>query len=210
MQKTEKPRKQPKQARSQAMVENILAATARVLIARGYARTNTNLVAEEAGISVGSLYQYFPNKDALFSALHERHDRQIQDLIEQTLARLLAQSGRMSLRQAIAALIQAWIQAHWLAPELHRILEAELPFFEPAESEAERRIQAGLRELLLRHQAELGPQDVNVASWLVFRTIESLVHAIVLDPPPGLSGEALETGILSMVMGYLSVPSKTN
>ena len=67
------PRKQPVQARSRQTVAEILDAAARIFAARGYAATTTNHVAEAAGISIGSLYQYFPNKDALVVALEERH-----------------------------------------------------------------------------------------------------------------------------------------
>ena len=67
------PRRLPRQQRSQALFDAILEATAQVLVEHGYAGANTNLIAERAGVSVGSLYQYFPNKDALVAALHERH-----------------------------------------------------------------------------------------------------------------------------------------
>lgn len=205
MKRDEKPRKQPKQARSQAMVESILAAAARVLAQRGYARTNTNLVAEAAGISVGSLYQYFPNKDALFVALHKRHEQHMQSLLETSLSQLLAQGQLLSLRQAIASLIRTWIQIHQLEPELHRTLEAEFAFFEPDEdlSSGERRIQAGIRSLLELHQTEIGQPNLALATYLVMKTIEAHVHALVIEPPAGLEPQALEAGLLDTVMGGL-------
>ena len=79
------PRKSPRQLRSQHTVETILQATARILATHGYAGTNTNLIAETAGVSVGSLYQYFPNKNALIAALHDRHDDQMLDVIDRVL-----------------------------------------------------------------------------------------------------------------------------
>ena len=69
------PRKQPKQERSQATVEAILTATAHILTEDGYDRLTTNRVAERAGVSIGSLYQYFPHKDALIFALADPVDR---------------------------------------------------------------------------------------------------------------------------------------
>src|SRR5262245_2757752 len=68
-------RKAPRQPRAQATVEAILAATADLLEKSGYARLTTNHVAQRAGISIGSLYQYFPSKEALCHALAERHYR---------------------------------------------------------------------------------------------------------------------------------------
>ncbi len=67
------PRKRPRQRRSEETVARILDAAARIFDERGYRATTTNHVAEEAGVSVGSLYQYFPNKDALLTGLTERH-----------------------------------------------------------------------------------------------------------------------------------------
>src|SRR6185503_3042990 len=67
------PRKRPRQARSRETVSAILAATSRVLVKHGFDGLTTNAVAEAAGVSIGSLYQYFPNKEALVAGLIERH-----------------------------------------------------------------------------------------------------------------------------------------
>lgn len=211
MKRTATPRKQPRQNRSKNMVETILAATARVLCERGYARTSTNHIAEAAEISVGSLYQYFPNKDALFVALHKRHEQQLQALIEGMLSQLLAQGKLLSLRQAMASLIRAWIQAHQLEPELHRRLEAEFPFFEPDEEvqSTERRIQAQIRELLSLHATEIFQADLDLATYLIMKTIESHVHALVIAPPSGFSPEALEAGLLDAITGCLKARHET-
>lgn len=66
------PRKRPRQRRSAATVEVILDGAARILEREGLERFNTNVVAAVAGVSVGSLYQYFPGKDALMAALVRR------------------------------------------------------------------------------------------------------------------------------------------
>src|SRR6185369_10221121 len=67
------PRKAPRQERAQATVEALLEATAAVLRAEGYDGLTTNKVAEAAGVSVGSLYQYYPGKDALVTAVLLRY-----------------------------------------------------------------------------------------------------------------------------------------
>ncbi|PMB09477.1 TetR/AcrR family transcriptional regulator [Fischerella thermalis CCMEE 5273] len=67
------PRKLPQQERSKITVDAILTATARILVKDGYAKTNTNRIAELAGVSIGSLYQYFPSKEAIIAALIECH-----------------------------------------------------------------------------------------------------------------------------------------
>ena len=68
-----KPRKLPQQDRSRVTVQAILEATTHILTEEGYEKANTNRIAERAGVSIGSLYQYFPNKESLLTALIEQH-----------------------------------------------------------------------------------------------------------------------------------------
>src|SRR4051812_39996820 len=112
------PRKRPTQERSKATVEAILAAASQVLIAVGFDRTTTARVAERAGVSIGTLYQYFPNKDALVVALIERH----ADELVATIRRVIAQHAQGTLAQAVRAAIEATMTAHRLDPRLHKIL----------------------------------------------------------------------------------------
>lgn len=195
------PRKAPRQARSQAMVEAILEATARVLAERGYAGTNTNVVAERAGVSVGSVYQYFPNKDALVTALHERHGAQMYAAI----AAVLAAERPEGLHGHVQAMVRALLAAHRVAPELHRVLEREFPFFDaPREqSAADGGIFRQVRQLLESHRGEVHATDLDLATWMLLQTMESLVHAAVIEPPAMFGPEAVEAAIVQVLMGYL-------
>src|SRR5437870_12652127 len=87
------PRKLPKQERAKATVEAILAATAHILVREGFDAASTNRIADEAGVSVGSLYQYFPSKQAIVSALLERHVHRMLGVIQ------IGQIGRASCRE---------------------------------------------------------------------------------------------------------------
>ncbi len=104
------PRKVPRQARARATVDAILDAAARLLVEQGYADTTTNSVAEIAGVSIGSLYQYFPNKDALIVALHRRHAQQMHAV----MTAALEGSRQGSLRASLARLPTS------SSPALHR------------------------------------------------------------------------------------------
>ncbi len=198
------PRKSPRQQRSQQTVETILQATARVLAQHGYAGTNTNLIAETAGVSVGSLYQYFPNKNALIAALHDRHDNQMLDVIDQALLG----NPAATLRERVAAIVGASLHAHLLEPALHRVLEREFPLFDPPRdhSRADQDIHRRMRHLLELHRAEIAQQDRELATYVVLRIIESLVHAAALEPPAGFSPAQLEQAVVDAVMGYLGTP----
>jgi AcrR family transcriptional regulator len=107
------PRKSPVQARSAASVDAILEATIQVLLSAGKERLTTTNVALRAGVSVGTLYQYFPNKSALLQAILKRHLAEVADAIELVCKE---QKGN-TLRQMAAALITAFLQAKMRNPK---------------------------------------------------------------------------------------------
>ena len=117
-------RKEPRQARSRATVEAIVDAGARVLAEDGWAAFTTNRVAERAGASIGSLYQYFPDKLPLVEAIRRRHLDDCLAALRRTLA-----SGK-PLDDFAAEWVDALIEAHSIHPRLHRILLDEAPNFE--------------------------------------------------------------------------------
>ena len=112
------PRKQPRQARAVATVNTIFEATIQVLVSDGPRRLTTTRVAERAGVSVGSMYQYFPHKQALFYALNERY---LVTLAERIEAACATQHGA-----AIAQMVEALVMTYWIAkterPEVTRAL----------------------------------------------------------------------------------------
>ena len=195
------PRRIPRQSRSRALVDAILEATARVLTERGYAGTNTNLVAERAGVSVGSVYQYFPNKDSLITALHERHAVEMHAAMET----VLASTHPLDLKGKLAAIVRAWLAAHQVSPELHRVLEKEFPFFDAPsdQSPADQSIQHRIRQLLEDHQSEVVPQNRELATWVVLQTMESLIHAAVIPPGAPCPAQQAEQAIVEMLACYL-------
>ena len=199
-----KPRKQPSQARSQQMVELILEATARILAERGYVGTNTNLVAQRAGVSVGSVYQYFPNKDSLVTALHERHAAQMYAVING----VLATSQARSLRGHIDAIVQAMLAAHQMEPALHKVLEKEYPFFDAPkeESAADHGIFGRVRGLLESYVDQVVVKNLDLATWTVLQIMESMIHAAVIDPPQKFSIQDIQKGITRAIFGYLTLP----
>ncbi|XDZ52106.1 TetR/AcrR family transcriptional regulator [Neisseriaceae bacterium CLB008] len=204
----QKPRKLPKQARAQYMVNIILEATARILAKRGYAGTNTNLIASEAGVSVGSIYQYFPNKDALISALHERHAEQMAEIIDT----VFADAQPHNLREHVSVMVHSLMAAHQCEPQLHQVLEREFPYFDvPNEqSPADQLIFQRVRRLLASFQEQITQTNLDLATWTVMQITEALVHTAVIDPPANLSLPHIEEAIIDAIMGYLTVPKLAN
>src|SRR5688500_9562351 len=113
----------PRQARAQQTVSVILEAAKRVLIQEGYEATTTNRVAHVAGVSIGSLYQYFPNKEALVASLAEAHLDEILRLVEDGLA----DTAELPLADSVRSLVSAMLRVHQLEPALHRVLHEQVP-----------------------------------------------------------------------------------
>src|ERR1700678_3682400 len=116
-------RRQPKQRRARAAAEAVLDAVVRILKREGVDAVTTNHIAEVAGVSIGSVYQYFPDKRAIFIALHKRH---VED-IDRRMERTLLEHAAAPLQELIWAMMDAMIEAHTADPELYELLHTEVP-----------------------------------------------------------------------------------
>ena len=198
------PRKAPRQSRSLATVKAILDATARILVERGFAAVTTNAVAERAGVSVGSLYQYFPNKEALVSALHSRHGEQMMAVIQ----RALTQAMDATLDDALGGLIAAAVEAHRVDADLHRMLERQVGNMDMLEHHDEYIGLMGERivALLARHRDQITAPDLKLAAFMLMHSAHALIHAVVLERPKGVSLKAATQEIVHMMKAYLMQP----
>src|SRR5262245_57527724 len=115
------PRKSASQERSRLTVNAILEATARVLMKEGYDRASTNKIAAVAGVSIGSLYQYFPSKEALVAAVSERHSHEVLQLMRDALVKVAARP----IEEAVRGFVSIAIDADRLDPKLSRWLAVE-------------------------------------------------------------------------------------
>ncbi|MFT3925326.1 MAG: TetR/AcrR family transcriptional regulator [Myxococcales bacterium] len=206
------PRKQASQDRSRATVSAILRATARVLIRDGYDRASTNRIAAQAGVSVGSLYQYFPSKEALVAALAAEHAQEIATLLQAEMQTMLA----APLEQAIERVVRLMVEAHAIHPQLHKVLAEEVPRFRggdgmmrDVEDEMVRLARAVLSarkgELALynaRASAREQEEALDLAAFMVVTLIESLTHRAVLHRQD-LLGERFVREVTKLVTGYL-------
>lgn len=198
------PRKHPQQARSRAMVDSILDAAARVLRKHGYEEATTNRVAEVAGVSVGSLYQYFPNKEALVRALLERHDAAMWAVFTDHCTTAI---GRPFV-QAIPAVIDALFAAHLVDPELHRVLHQQVPRVGALAilHSTTARSRAVVEDLLrARPDQHERSGDVTIAALVMVETVEALIHASIELPPA--QARALQRDTSELVLRYLGAPA---
>jgi AcrR family transcriptional regulator len=195
------PRKKPRQERSQATVEAILDATARVLCTTGYDRASTNRIALAAGVSVGSLYQYFPSKEALVAALAARHMAAMSALVRDKLAEVAA----APMPEAVRTIIMAMFEAHAVEPRLHKVLIEEVPRIGRLENlrHVERETETLVATLLESRKSELRRTNVETMALLLVTVVEAVTHAAVLDELAPARSRAMADELTDLVLRYL-------
>ncbi|RIH87575.1 TetR/AcrR family transcriptional regulator [Calidithermus roseus] len=122
-------RKHPQQLRIQHRVNRVLDAAAQVFAELGFEAATTNTIAERADISIGSLYQYFPNKSALFQALCQRCERESLELLDAVITPELA---RLELGEVVGRVVAALRQLYSTNPRLLRVLFQGYPAKDPS------------------------------------------------------------------------------
>ncbi|MGE0803573.1 MAG: TetR/AcrR family transcriptional regulator [Lautropia sp.] len=186
-----KPRKHATQSRARATVDALIEATARILVKEGFDRASTNRIAQQAGVSIGSLYQYYPSKEALVVAVAERHQEELMRVVRQALA----EAAGLPLEPAIRRLVTAAIEAHAIDPALHRVLAEQTPQVgRLGNVEAYNRESHALaRACLETRRSELRAVDLDLAAFVFATSVEALTHTAVLSRPSALTGAAMET-----------------
>jgi AcrR family transcriptional regulator len=190
-------RRAPRQERSRQTVEAVLQAVERVLTREGVEALTTNRIAEAAGVSIGSVYQYFPDKRSIFTALHQRHAEQVRVIIE----RMVVQHEGNSLDDFTCELVKALIDVHGADPRLHEIISEVVP-------ESTQGFRRALRTTFEKVISPLerglrGHQMRTVLPHLV----EALVHGGLTQRPPTVSLDDLKEEAVRAVRAYLTASS---
>lgn len=193
-------RKQPTQGRALATVDAILEAAARILVDAGYAAASTNHIADRAGVSVGSLYEYFPGKEAIFAELRRRELARWYAGVRQVSA------SAVTLRGMIRHLVTERIRYVVEHPELYVALETEVP--RSAVAEVEDAVYIDYMRLasayLEAHQSELRPQvPIDFLAEFLARWVNSTVHDFALWSGDELRRTRLAEELIGAIEHYL-------
>jgi AcrR family transcriptional regulator len=203
------PRKSASQARSRATVDALLEATTRVLLKEGYDRASTNRIAEVAGVSIGSLYQYFPSKEALVAAVIDRHTQEISEVTRKTLVK----AATLPIEAAAREFVSVAIEGHRVNPKLHGVLAEQIPRVGRLEN-IEANVRQGyalVRSYLEAHRDEIDVADLDLAAFVLVTVVEALTHAAVLRRPDILSDEnagLFVDDVTRLVVSYLRPVNK--
>ena len=194
-------RRAPRQERSRVTVEAILEASAQIICEHGYEKASTNRIAKRAGVSIGTLYQYFPNKEALIARLIDRHTDELMSLIGRQLLALVG----VPLEEAVRQLIYTMLEAHRVNPELHRACAEQVHHVGMAEQvrDVTRRSAALVRAYLEQHRAMLRVDDLDMATFMIVTCVEAVTQNAVLSRPDYLGDDALVEHTTALVLRYL-------
>jgi AcrR family transcriptional regulator len=189
-------RRQPQQQRARQTVEAVLGATVKVLKRDGFDAITTNRIAEVAGVCIGSLYQYFPDKYAIYAALHQRHVQETRHLIEHTVSR----HTTSSLEDLVCALTEALIDAHAGEPELHELLDRQIPL----RAGGSQGLRGALRHVIASRTRELVlPRSLDQTLLVVPGMVDALAHEAVLSRPPHVSLASAREEAVRAISSYL-------
>jgi AcrR family transcriptional regulator len=193
-------RKTPRQARSREMVERIVAAGRAVLVTDGYDAFSTNRIAAAAGVSPGSVYQYFPDKAAILDVVVDRWTEQTAERVASAMSDRLGGVGLRVVRDIVDALLTALESDRALL----RVVAEELPASRSsARREAlERRVRELAATYLLARPEHSRRPDPTVSTWLTVLAIETMAIRWVLDQP-AIGRDQLLDEIVALVGGYL-------
>jgi AcrR family transcriptional regulator len=197
-------RRKPVQARSTATVEAIVEAAAQVFERHGYAAGTTNRIAERAGVSIGTLYQYFPDKDAILLALTERHLQEGTDVLRPLFTELVERPPPVG--EALERLLNGLIELHRHQPTLHRVLFEEAP--RPAELRARLDLTFELATTALTSylaaRPEVNVRDPHLAAQLLVQSAVAITHGLVIHPRGENSPEIYAKEAVTMLESYLT------
>ena len=198
-------RRRPRQRRARLTFESILDAAVRILKCQGASSITTNRIAQVAGVSIGSLYQYFPDKSAIFVALHGRHLDEIDRVIQSSLV----ECASSSLEVLIGATVESMVNAHQADPELYQVLATEVPHRADGTQPFAVRLHNAFKLAIASHTQELGREalrkgrNLDKVAFVVAHMVESLSHGALFRRPAALSLQEAKAEAVRAILLYL-------
>ncbi|MTT54035.1 TetR family transcriptional regulator [Alcanivorax sp. VBW004] len=195
-------KKEPRQARSKASVQAMVQACARILESRGYAGLSTNAIAEVAGVSIGSVYEYFPGKDAIVARLVQDMVAEVRAMLE---GRLALTDSRNDLNSAMRYFLGAIYRLMRKHRELLRVLVFQVPYLH--QLPATRQLEIELQQVLMagldytREQYSLNAQQHTL--YLMTTSVAGTLMHLVLVAPPAMDPEGILDALAEKMTAWL-------
>lgn len=197
-----KPRKMPTQARSRATVDAIMQAATYILTKVGWEGLTTNAIAERAGVNIGSLYQFFPNKEAVIAELQRRHAAATRTDLLKVLQVLPEQP---SLRDALTLIVEMIVAEHRVAPALHKAIHEELPRTVRQLEDDKNSLQRQFADVLRPFMKNVPDPDLSI--YLMGIAAHAIIHTVTADQPRLLAQPAFIPEVVILLENYLCRPA---
>lgn len=200
------PRKQPRQARARATVDFIFEATIQVLVADGPYQLTTTRVADRAGVSVGTMYQYFPHKQALFYAVNERH----LDALGDTVERACRERHGASIEQMVETLVTTYWNAKMERPEVTRALYKSVVELDNQSLIADfsRRVDTA-SAAMFASASDADFKDLSTVNLTILTTIFGTIRNVFERDLPAAEARAVHRQLILMCSTYLAAVNKS-
>jgi AcrR family transcriptional regulator len=173
----------------------------RILDREGEAAATTTRVAELAGVSIGTLYQYFSDRDALLDALQDRECERTMELME----RVLATNDERSPRETAQEVVEGLLGLYAAAPGLHRALALDGLRVTPTERVRafDMRVVSVVRNFLAVSGWPVRRKNLDAAAFVIFQSVRATMLARMLEAPPGLDDRTITDEVTDLVLRYL-------
>lgn len=195
------PRKAPKQGRAVHTVDSIIQATQQILSSEGYERASTNYIAEVAGVSIGSLYQYFPSKEAIVASLVEKT---VVEAAERIREELLACMG-LPLEESTPRLVKVILETRKENAFVFLRLPREIPRYRSVSGQltTEKYLHTTIFSYYMQHREHLGIDDLETAIFVTEHLVIGSIDAYIDNNSPKIDEETLIDHLSAAVLRYL-------
>jgi AcrR family transcriptional regulator len=186
-------RRTPRQVRAHELVEALVEAAAQLLVERGYEGASTNAIADRAGVSVGSLYQYFSGKSDVFREVMERHQAEVHPLVGRALRDV--EISDEAPAPAIESLLHELLRVHARRPELMHAMDTQLGHVAHGAGDAKEAEAAIVLARILEHRGAGTHEDCRAFGWLLATVVSTVSRRLVHAPPAGVDEKAVVRGV---------------
>lgn len=196
------PRKEPNQDRAKDTVENIVGATAHILEKDGFEKISTNRIAEKAGVSIGSLYQYFPTKEAIFSFMMERYVRSQTEMVDKIL---LERNQSRDLKETIRIIISAIMESKIKQSRFQKMFAEKVMSFAGYESlhKQDDHLISVFEKYLEPFESEVRKENLDISLYFVIQSVKVLPIAILYQNRIKLQDPRVTEELVELVYRYM-------
>lgn len=196
------PRKEPNQERSKETVENIVSATAHILEKDGFEKISTNRIAEKAGVSIGSLYQYFPTKDAIFSFMMERYVKSQTEMVDRLIEE---RKENADLKETVRIIISAIMESKIKQSKFQKMFAEKVLSFAGYESLHKQDVHliSVFEKYLEPFGKEVRKENLDISLYFVIQTVKVLPIAILYQNRIKLADPRVTEELVELVYRYL-------